>query len=209
MVRQRVRIRFRKAGDLRLIGHRDLVRTIERVLRRAELRLGMSEGFHPKPRMSFPSALALGIAGMEEVAEVELAEECPGSAILQRLSASTVPGLDFLRAELLPDGAKKAQIRSSTYQIELPPDRLAEAEAKAAALRGAETFLVDRPRGGRAVDVCASLEHVGVQSGRLTIRLAALSRGGASPRDVLAALGLIDLERDGYCLTRTAVELQP
>lgn len=209
MVRQRVRIRFRKAGDLRLIGHRDLVRAIERVLRRAELRLGMSEGFHPKPRMSFPSALALGIAGMEEVAEMELAEDCPDHEILLRLSAATVPGLDFLRAELLPDGVKKAQIRSSTYQIELPPDRLAEAEAKTAELRAAETFFVDRPRGGRPVDVRASLEHVGVQSGKLTIRLAALGQGGASPRDVLAALGLIDLELDGYYLTRTVVELQP
>ena len=59
------------------------------------------------------------------------------------------------------------------------------------------------------MDVCASLEHVGVQSGKLTIRLAALGQGGASPRDVLAALGLIDLELDGYYLTRTVVELQP
>ena len=54
MVRQRVRIRFRKQGDLRLIGHRDLVRCLERLFRRAGLPLGMSEGFHPKPRMSFP-----------------------------------------------------------------------------------------------------------------------------------------------------------
>ncbi|HBO42708.1 MAG TPA: hypothetical protein DD670_01970 [Planctomycetaceae bacterium] len=63
-VRQRVRIRFSKQGDLRLIGHRDLVRVMERLFRRAELPLGMSQGFHPKPRMSFPTALALGIGGL-------------------------------------------------------------------------------------------------------------------------------------------------
>lgn len=209
MVRQRVRIRFRKAGDLRLIGHRDLVRTMERVFRRAELRLGMSEGFHPKPRMSFPSALALGIAGMEEVAELELAEDCPDDEILLRLSAATVPGLDFLRAEHLQEGARKAQIRSSAYEMPIPPHRQAEAEIKAAALRSAATCFVDRPRGQRAVDVCRSLEHVGVEAGKLTIRLAALHQGGASPRDVLAALGLLDREQEGDYLTRTTVQLQP
>ncbi len=60
---------------MRLIGHRDLARAIERTFRRAGLRLGMSQGFHPKPRMSFPSALAVGIAGVDEVMEVEWAEE--------------------------------------------------------------------------------------------------------------------------------------
>ncbi len=75
MIRQRVRIRFRKEDDLRLISHRDLVRTLERLFRRAELPLGMSEGFHPKPRMSFPSALAVGIAGTDEVMELELSQQ--------------------------------------------------------------------------------------------------------------------------------------
>ncbi len=81
MVRLRVRIRFSKQGDLRLIGHRDLMRCLERVFRRAQLALGFSQGFHPKPRMTFPSALAVGIEGLDEVMEVELADagkgDCP------------------------------------------------------------------------------------------------------------------------------------
>ncbi len=44
----------------------------------ARFALGMSEGFHPKPRMSFPSALALGMEGPDEVMEMELAEHCDG-----------------------------------------------------------------------------------------------------------------------------------
>ena len=46
MSRQRVQIRFRKHDDLRFIGHRDLLRTLERLFRRAGLKLRMSEGFH-------------------------------------------------------------------------------------------------------------------------------------------------------------------
>jgi len=208
MVRQRVRIRFCKHGDLRLIGHRDLVRTMERVFRRAELRLGMSEGFHPKPRMSFPSALALGIAGRNEVMELELADDYSDAELVDRLSGVTVPGLEFLRVEHIPQGVKKAQLRSSSYEMEIPPQRVRQAETRISELIAAESFPVERPRGGKVVDPCRCLEHLEIDSGTLRMRLALLSQGGASPRDVLTALGLQDLEREGCYLARTEVELQ-
>jgi hypothetical protein len=91
MLRQRVRVRFRKQGDLRWISHRDLVRVFERMMRRAGLRLGMSEGFIPKARMTFPSALALGVEGLDEVMEFELAEPLGAEELAQRL-ADQAPG---------------------------------------------------------------------------------------------------------------------
>lgn len=36
-IREKVRVRFRKGGDLRLVSHHDLMRTFERMLRRASL----------------------------------------------------------------------------------------------------------------------------------------------------------------------------
>ncbi len=72
MVRRRVRIRFSKSGMLRYLGHRDFVRAIERLLRRAGVVPAMTEGFHPKPKMSFPLALAVGIEGWDEILELEL-----------------------------------------------------------------------------------------------------------------------------------------
>ena len=50
-VRDKIRIRFRKGGDLRLLSHHDLMRSFERMLRRAALPLRNSQGFHPKPRL--------------------------------------------------------------------------------------------------------------------------------------------------------------
>ena len=44
--RDKVRIRFRKSGDLRLLSHHDLMRTFERMLRRAAL------PFHRSARVS-------------------------------------------------------------------------------------------------------------------------------------------------------------
>jgi uncharacterized protein (DUF2344 family) len=110
MVRLRVRIRFSKQGDLRLIGHRDLMRCLERLFRRANLALGMSQGFHPKPRLTFPLALAVGIEGLDEVMELELAETITGEEVLQRLLAQAPAGLTFHSVEVLPEGCPKAQV---------------------------------------------------------------------------------------------------
>ncbi len=84
-LRIRYRIRFAKTGLLRWISHRDLARLWERLLRRAALKLSMTEGFHPKPRVGFPSALALGVESLDEVVEIELAEDLTPGELLQRL----------------------------------------------------------------------------------------------------------------------------
>ena len=93
--RFRVRLRFSKCGDLRWIGHRDLIRLMERLFRRAQLKLSMSQGFHPKPRMSYASALAVGIEGLEEVLQLELSEEMALDTLLERLQEQSPDGLEW------------------------------------------------------------------------------------------------------------------
>ncbi len=109
MVRPRVRIRFCKQGDLRLIGHRDLMRCLERLTRRAGLGLALSEGFHPKPRMTLPLPLAVGIEGEDEIMEVELTELPEGEELSPRLARQAPPGLTFRSVEVLPPGGRKAR----------------------------------------------------------------------------------------------------
>ena len=120
MVRLRVRIRFSKQGDLRLIGHRDLMRCLERLFRRAGLALSFSQGFHPKPRMTFPLALAVGIEGLDEVMELELAEPATAAELLRRLSPQAPPGLVFRAVEVLPEGSRKAHVQSASYEAPIP-----------------------------------------------------------------------------------------
>ena len=122
MVRQRVRIRFCKQGDLRLIGHRDLMRCLERLFRRAGLALGMSEGFHPKPRMTFPSALAVGIEGIDEVMEFELAEPLAAAELLRRLAAAGPAGTGDRRGGSAAAGAAaRPACEASATRCPFPP----------------------------------------------------------------------------------------
>lgn len=208
VVRQRVRIRFRKRGDLRFLGHRDLARMLERLFRRAGLALGFSQGFHPKPRLSFPSALAVGIEGHDEVMELELAETYPAEELLERLRVHTLPGLEFSTVTILPPTSPKAQVRSVAYEVLVPPSRQAGLAERIQRLLDSPEQVIQRP-GRRPLEAGRFVERVALQDGVLAMRLRVGPQGSPGPRDVLAALGLADLERQGSCLVRTAVELVP
>jgi len=208
MVRQRVRIRFSKRGDLRLVGHRDMVRSMERLFRRAGLRLGMSQGFHPKPRMSFPSALALGIEGLDEPMELELARPYAADELLARLLRHLVPGLGFQSVEVLSQGSKKARVRSLTYEVTVPPDRRAKAADRLTRLMASQSCPIKRANRPAPLDLRQSLEALTLVEGELSMRFGVTLGASPGPRDVLAVLDLGDLEQEGFCLRRTAVELQ-
>ena len=209
MVRQRVRIRFAKQGDLRLISHKDLLRAMERLFRRAGLSLSMSEGFHPKPRMSFPSALAVGIAGDDEVMELELSEATTAQAVREALEPHLPPGLAIKHAEVMPEGVRKAAVRSATFEVRLPAEQAAAAERGIKALLAKESCLVEREEGKRPVDLRPYIEELSLAGDTLRMRLAVTPLGSARPREVLMALGLTEVESLGFQLARTAVELAP
>src|SRR5438552_15734366 len=96
MVRDKFRIRFRKCRDLRLVSHHDLLRSFERMLRRAALPFHSTSGFNPKPRLVFALSLPLGVVGCEEVVELELDAELLPEELHQRLAQQAPAGLDIL-----------------------------------------------------------------------------------------------------------------
>jgi radical SAM-linked protein len=209
MQRLRVRIRFRKQGDLRLIGHRDLVRTLERLFRRAGLPLRRSEGFHPKAKMSFPSALALGIEGTDEVMEIELTRPIDSSALVEQLNRQAPSGLTIQSAQWLPDAAHKARAAVVGYEIRIPVDRRPALQEAIDRLLALPTVPLQRPGRPAPIDLLGDLKELGLVDGVLRMALRVSGAASASPRDLLAELGVADLEQQGNWLTRTAVELAP
>jgi radical SAM-linked protein len=205
----RLRIRFAKQGDLRLISHRDLVRTMERLFCRAEVPVAMSEGFHPKPRMRFPSALALGIAGLDEVLEVDLAEPREPAELLERLRAQAPPGLAFRSAAAAPPGGKKAQATSVSYELPLAGDQIATTGPRVSELMAAPALPVVRQPGGVPVDLRPLIQALEVDGAVLRMRLRVTHEAGARPRELLAALGWTDLDEAEMHLVRTSVEVEP
>ncbi|MCX7794238.1 MAG: TIGR03960 family B12-binding radical SAM protein [Thermodesulfovibrionales bacterium] len=62
----RIRAEFSKTGELKYLSHLEMLRLIERALRRAKIPLIYTEGFHPAPKISFGPALPVGVEGLRE-----------------------------------------------------------------------------------------------------------------------------------------------
>lgn len=207
MNRYRLRIRFRKTGDLRQISHRDLARAWERLFRRARLSLAMSQGFHPHPRISFPSALALGIEGEAEVVEVTLTEEVHVPSAHQCLIEHSPPGLIILDVIALDEGHPKASVERMVYEIAIPAERHEAVTAAIQRLMASEKFPFVREDRPEPLDVRASLVECQLVGDRLRFSMCDSRTAQVRPREILAVLGVEDLEQEGSWLTRTDVVL--
>src|SRR5437764_8545958 len=137
------RIRFRKRGDLRFLSHHDLMRTFERMLRRAGLPFRSTSGFHPKPRMVFPMSLALGVAGLHEAIEFEFTVELPADEVYSRLVAQAPAGLELLAIRGIPMNLT-GQPSRAVYRLAVPPNRLPDLAERCSALLAQADCWVER-----------------------------------------------------------------
>ncbi len=208
----KVRLRFAKRGDLRLVSHHDLMRCLERMARRAELPLAESQGFNPRPKGAFTLALALGIEGHDEVVEMELLEPMEPSEVLRRLASVSPLGLEWIDAEA-PGPGRAAQVEAVRYALNIPADRRDDARASLANFLATASWPYTRHRPDRTVEIDlrpflleANLDE---PDGTLRFRLKMSPSGSARPEEVIDALGLRDLMGQGAVLARTMVELAP
>jgi len=229
--RDRLRLRFRKGGDLRLLSHHDLMRCFERLLRRSGLPFHNTQGFHPHPRLVFALSLPLGVVGCAEVADLELDEVLPEEEVLARLRRHAPPGLDILSVQRVPLRGSP-QVKALVYRLAIPEDRAEAVREKITPLLSAnEVWLVrSKPQSGDTplatstrdaaegapgprVNVRPFLRDLRVtppdKDGGIALEMECwlTPAGTARPVEVLGLLGLTDLLESGIVLERMRLEL--
>ena len=204
----KVRLRFRKDGDLRLVSHHDLMHCFERMLRRADLPFCSTQGFHPKPRMAFALSLALGIVGCEEVVELELPEPFDPNEVGRRLACQCPAGLAILEARRLPPRTH-ARVCRVTYRTAIPVEHQQGLPERITQLLQAPEWWVQRNRPRpRRLELRPFLHDLRWNGESLEIDLwVSPSAGTARPEEVLRTLGLEALLEDGLILERSKLEL--
>ena len=151
----RLRIGFAKTGSLALISHLDLLRLLERALRRSGLPVSFTGGFHPLPRLQVALALPLGVEGTGEWLDLEFIEAVEPAAVRARLQPELPPGLQLLSAAVVPTfGPSLSQeLASAQWELELRSDRPLAwerlQEGVAAILAAAELLWQDTDKKGR------------------------------------------------------------
>jgi radical SAM-linked protein len=115
-----VRIEFEKKGRVRYISHLDLIRLVQRAVRRAEIPVEYTKGFNPHAKISYGPALALGIASSGEYMDVQLKSEMEVEDLIDRLNRCFPQGIKVIKARNIPDNALSlaAIINAAYYSIE-------------------------------------------------------------------------------------------
>ncbi|MEG4489143.1 TIGR03960 family B12-binding radical SAM protein [Microcoleus sp. D2_18a_B4] len=117
--KQRFRVWFGKVGDMALVGHLDLIRLFDRVVRRADLPISFTGGFHPNPRISLANALPLGVTSTGEIADFELTESIDIESFREKLAAKLPENIPIYKVESIDLKAPSANqlLEAAEYVI--------------------------------------------------------------------------------------------
>lgn len=104
----KIRIKFRKYGVMKFIGHLDMMRFFQKAMRRAEIDICYSEGFSPHQIMSFAAPAGVGITSGGEYLDIEVHSSRTSAESLRVLNDVMVEGVEIISYRKLPDDAKTA-----------------------------------------------------------------------------------------------------
>ncbi len=172
---RRYRFVYEKLGASAFLSHLDVIRALPRSFRRLELPLFYSQGFHPKPDMTFGPALSLGVASLCEVVDMKIAADLDPAALLEGLSAGAQPGLRFAGGAVLgpEDPGITRVVDVARYVVGVPRAAMAPRGGEAwlrerigLALDARELCVVRRIDGiGKRVDVRDFLRAIAIDEG--------------------------------------------
>ena len=133
----KARIKFRKNGVMKFIGHLDIMRYFQKAIRRAEIPIAFTSGYSPHMIMSFANPLGVGLTSDGEYFDIELTESIASKEAVRRLNEQMVDGMEIVSFVQIPDDKKSkgmsivagADYLSSVKNGSLPEDLAEKLEA--------------------------------------------------------------------------------
>lgn len=116
----KVRMRFSKEGSLKFIGHLDVMRYFQKLIRRADIPISYSEGFSPHQIMSFAMPLGIGDESVGEYVDIDISTPISSDEAIKRLNEKSVPEIKVLSFKEIPDTKATnamSSISAAEYEI--------------------------------------------------------------------------------------------
>ncbi len=193
----RTLVKYEKTKAAVYVSHLDTQRAIQRVLRRANLPIKYTMGFHPHPVLTFAQPLSVGVSSQGEYFEFSMLEYIEPKKLRAIIAANMPKGflcLDcgYIREEF---PSLMAMVKRADWEIYLDgADYTAAGDALEAML--AEDYVIiekESKKGKREVDIRPGIFDVKYSKEgngtKLFVTLATGSSGNISPRDFIKALG--------------------
>ena len=190
----RVLLIFSKTDKARFIGHLDLLRVFRRAINRAKLPAAYSGGFNPHQKLRFAVPLALGMAGFNEAAELELDEPVTTDAlaIKDTLNTALPKGVMVHKARFMDKDEKSISIlvTAACYEMHTAPEGVLPERAREIGARKSVIVPKKTKRGIYDVDIRPDILSLEASGDILRAVISAGSRRGLKPDLLAGAMGV-------------------
>lgn len=190
------RVYFDKFGEMKFISHLDLLRFFDRLLKKSQIPVKYSQGFHPRPKMSFGSPVSLGTEAYDELMDFELETPMSNEEVFKRLNSSNVVGFRVNKVEEVP---RKSSIMEEytvmIYEIEGSEEDISKLEEL---LNRDEIVEVKEKKGKVATrDIKVRIKSFKRDNNKITMEII-----NTSPNSYLELVGIeqqdVKIKRCGY-----------
>lgn len=203
-------VRYSRIGDLRFIGLLENNRLFLRAVRRADLPMRYSQGYHPLPKISFSPAPPVGVETKAEFIELELLKHLSAEDLKKSLAKALPPGIEILetREISLKTPSIAQMITSMEYEVTAPEDmKTIFAPEKIDRFNRCQSFVIEqkREKGNRSLDLKQKIKFLELLSdNKVKFGLSITDGPSAKPHEVIASifgLGEEELARMRICRT--------
>lgn len=189
----KARIKFRKNGVMKFIGHLDIMRYFQKAIRRAEIPIAFTSGYSPHMIMSFANPLGVGLTSDGEYFDIELTESIASKEAVRRLNEQMVDGMEIVSFVQIPDDKKSkgmsivagADYLSSVKNGSLPEDLAEKLEAFYA--QNEICVVKKTKKSEKEVDIRPMIYKLECRDGKIYMRVAAGSVQNLKPELVTEA----------------------
>ena len=189
----KARIKFRKNGVMKFIGHLDIMRYFQKAIRRAEIPIAFTSGYSPHMIMSFANPLGVGLTSDGEYFDIELTEPIASREAVKRLNEQMVDGMEIVSFVQIPDDKKSkgmsivagADYLSSVKNGSLPEDLAEKLEAFYA--QNEICVVKKTKKSEKEVDIRPMIYKLECRDGKIYMRVAAGSVQNLKPELVTEA----------------------
>lgn len=190
----KLRIKFRKYGPIRFIGHLDVMRFFQKAIRRAEIDVAYTGGFSPHQIMSFAAPLGVGLESNGEYMDIEVHSIPSCQEVKRRLNDAGVQGIEIVSVRILPENAGNAMasVAAAEYTVRFREGRgpRADIEKLLPAFLSREEILYTKEtkKGTREFNIRPGIYWLTWDGAAFHMLLNASSSGNIKPVQVVTAL---------------------
>ncbi len=210
----KLRVKFRKQGAVRFIGHLDVMRFFQKAIRRAQIDIAYTGGYSPHQIMTFAAPLGVGLTSNGEYMDIEVHSIVSCEDVKERLNAASVPGIEIVSVKILPEdaGNAMASVAAAAYTVRFRGGREPDCDIPSGLekLLAREEILVTKEtkKGVREIDLRPGIYRLAWEDNAFHMLLDASSAGNIKPGQIVAALLAqcgITLQENALLITREDV----